>query len=538
MTSPHLSSPPSIISERMLSLLLADPPLALDHAAHNPADAPVLLSRLLVGPPLASDDLQDLLTIAAAEEFPLELRRMCALMAVDRKDVKLGPTFLDALAHDCEQEPALIPLLLQLAEGVPLRSSLLEDWLEVQRAEVRELAARSLLTREDHRTRAMEMLLKDGRRDIIEQAARESADAAETFTGLLGYVQLKRCVLQGASREALLDVMKAFLAPKPKKESMWTPKWETEARVDWALTRRHLSAPEQEELEPIPGTLEGSKLAVKFLLQEGMAEEAVQILCLWKAQAWAGMLEGIGATPDRRMEMRQLAEALAKLPAQQWQSTLRFLPLPLVTIWARSPKTPLEVRFKCAWRVLQAPGFNPRDCDFSTDPELLAELLEQLDELQASQLPILRVLLRAAVNLLVREPPSAEELEEQASPHFRIRDRVRLWSRQCRRFDVSLAKVLRDDLETRVWSALRRVRHVSNQLHPPAATVGALLRCTAVLQDRRHLEAVKHLEKNLSAVERRQLSEPLLMAKEMLLDPPLTDHVTVVSMAIAELRLK
>jgi hypothetical protein len=147
------------------------------------------------------------------------------------------------------------------------------------------------------------------------------------------------------------------------------------------------------------------------------------------------------------------------------------------------------------------------------------------------------VLLRAAVNLLVREPPAPGDLEEQAQPYFRLRHALRGWMLTGEKLGPALAEHLREDLVDRVWNALRRVHHEGGRLTEPLGKVAAWLRCSAVLRDKRLLEVVRTLEKHLSEHERPWLTEPLESAKQELLLPPLPDDVEVVVMAVRELRM-
>jgi hypothetical protein len=249
-------------------------------------------------------------------------------------------------------------------------------------------------------------------------------------------------------------------------------------------------------------------------------------------------------TVEDKVKLRKVAEKLARFSPGRRTHALSGLPLPLATAWARSPRTPFEVRVEAAWVALQSPDFNPRDCDLSTDPRLVMALLDRVElrpEPAAAHpgghTEALRALLRTTVNLLVRSPPSARELEEQDQPYFRLRVRLREWMLVSDKLGAELAESLREDLVDRVKNALREVHHEHERLTVPLEKVAAWLRCSAVLRDPRLLEVVKNLGKHLRGPERAHLSEPLEAAKQELLLPQLQDDVEVVVMAVRELRL-
>ena len=247
---------------------------------------------------------------------------------------------------------------------------------------------------------------------------------------------------------------------------------------------------------------------------------------------------------DDKIKLRKVAEKLAKLPPEQRRQALLGLPLPLATAWARSASTVFEVRLEAAWVALRGPRFNARDCDLSTEPRLLVALMERVELRRgpggrrwSGQLEILRVLLRATVNLLVRSPPRAAELEEQDQPYFRLRDMLREWMLVSEELGEELAESLREDLVDRVKNALRAVHHQEGQLSVPLEQVNAWLRCSAVLRDVRLLEVVKNLSQHLNPQERAFLADPLESAKQELVLPRLPDDVEVVVMAVRELRV-
>jgi hypothetical protein len=246
---------------------------------------------------------------------------------------------------------------------------------------------------------------------------------------------------------------------------------------------------------------------------------------------------------DDKVKLRQVAERIASLPPSQREKALRHLPVPLATAWARSPKTPHEVRIEAAWAALQDPDFNARDCDLSTDPRLVATLLDRVEIRREfggglrGPLGVLKVLLRATVNLLVREPPSSEELEEQAQPYFRLRQGLRMWMLAGDELGPELAESLREDLVDRVKNSLREVHHKDGQL-TVHLKVTAWLRCSAILRDPRLLEVVKTLGNHLSDRERVLLNEPLESALQELTLPRNQDDVEAVVMAVRALRIE
>jgi hypothetical protein len=247
---------------------------------------------------------------------------------------------------------------------------------------------------------------------------------------------------------------------------------------------------------------------------------------------------------DDKIKLRKVAEKLARLSPEQRKEALRGLPVPLATAWARSASTAFEVRVEAAWVALRGPDFNARDCDLSTDPRLLVALMERIDlrrgpggERWSGPLEILRVLLRATVNLLVRSPPRSGDLEEQGQPYFRLRAMLREWMLGSDELGAGLAASLREDLVDRVKNALRAVHHQDDQLSVPLDQVNAWLRCSAVLRDVRLLEVVKNLGQHLNPQERAFLADPLESAKQEMVLPRLPDDVEVVVMAVRELRV-
>ncbi len=247
---------------------------------------------------------------------------------------------------------------------------------------------------------------------------------------------------------------------------------------------------------------------------------------------------------DDKLKLRKVAEKLARLSPPRRKEALRGLPMPLATAWARGASTAFEVRLEAAWVALRGPDFNARDCDLSTDPRLLVALMERIDlrrgpggERWGGPLGIVRVLLRATVNLLVRAPPRSGELEEQDQPYFRLRAMLREWMLVSEELGAELAESLREDLVDRVKNALRAVHHQDDQLSVPLDQVNAWLRCAAVLRDARLLEVVKKLGQHLNPQERAFLADPLESAKQELVLPRLPDDVEVVVMAVRELRV-
>ncbi|MFY0527141.1 hypothetical protein ACN28I_29690 [Archangium gephyra] len=225
------------------------------------------------------------------------------------------------------------------------------------------------------------------------------------------------------------------------------------------------------------------------------------------------------------------------MPRREIEWLRGALPVPLATAWARSHKTPREVRRVAAAVALRDPQFDPKDCTLSDDAWLLAQLFQELPYSLENSTKAAQVLLRAAVNLLVHHPPSQQELEEQSAPYFQIREHVRNWVRTPRHPELEVPSLLRADLTDRVWNALRRVHHDGRSLVPSRQVVEAWLECAAVLRDRRLLDAVEKLEATLRDEERAALSETLRQVKEELVLRPNEDDVEVVILALKELRV-
>lgn len=218
---------------------------------------------------------------------------------------------------------------------------------------------------------------------------------------------------------------------------------------------------------------------------------------------------------------QRVAEALARLSAERLSEVLWRLPERLAEAWARSARTPRRVRLVALWVALHAPGLEAREVDLSEDGWLLAELLDRMAASFERSRPVLEELLRAAVRLMVRRPPSAAELREQTDTYARVSEHLRGWVLGPQ--GPELCRLLRSELVEQVGRALRE------GAERPVPVLECWLRCAGVLRERRLAEGLERLEERLPG--------PVREAREELALAPLVDDVETVVLALGELRV-
>ncbi|HYO73886.1 MAG TPA: hypothetical protein VEU33_48245, partial [Archangium sp.] len=527
------------LDEPTLKRLVKEPELALRRLEREPRHATRLIAGLLKDnlDALSEEEVERLLHAAALETVPAELRARIASTLLQQEEAPDVESFLEALARDAADSPAGMTLLLQYTERSDVPTRLALKWLASPHQEVRELSAVSLIRSRKSWLLALNVLLEDGRRERIAELAQEyeekfgqSLEQKHWLREALAYVQLGRC-LRMVSRGALADVLKAGSPLGWQLCDTW--------QDDFFAPQEGLPGALPQELPPIDERLELTLLELRLLLDVGMEKEALQLLEYgnggYKQSLMTGLLADIPA--EDKMRQRRLAKLLGQLSRGELERIRRALPVPLATVWARSPKTPREVRRMAATVALGDPQFDSKDCTLSDDAWLVAQLFEDLPYHLRDSMKAAQVLLRAAVNLLVHRPPSQQELEEQSAPYVQVREHVRGWVRTPRHSELEVPSLLRADLTDRVWNALRGVHHDGRSLVPSRQVVEAWLECAAVLRDRRLLDAVEKLEATLRDEERAALSETLRRVKEELVLRPNEDDVEVVILALKELRV-
>jgi hypothetical protein len=421
-----------------------------------------------------------------------------------------------------------VSVLSEYAGHLKVPKALAGSWLEHARPEVRELGAVQLIRTPCWLIHALNVLLDDGKRELIARLEQESAEP-QLLKQVLAYVQLGR-YRKAPSQEALRDVARAG-SPYLWRPSKWTKAW----REGWEVLK-DLAGASPEELPDWTNELALTQLMVTLLLEGEMWNDALGLLPPERPEVW-DMLLGVKAQQvlieDKRAR-RKLAETFAQLSHSDLRWLIRRMPVSLATAWARSNKTPRFVRLEAAWMALYAPDFDPKDCNLSDDAWLVAGLFEKFDRAGERPISVLEVLLRAAVNLLVRRHADSMS-EEHLEACSRVRMYVRQWVLMESELGAKLARTLREDLADRIWNALREVHHDGKELIPSVQVVEAWLNCASVLRDRRLLDAVERLEPALRDPERAALAEALQGAKEDLKHPPLENDSTVVVLALKEL---
>jgi hypothetical protein len=242
------------------------------------------------------------------------------------------------------------------------------------------------------------------------------------------------------------------------------------------------------------------------LLKEGRSgSEALSFVFLPELDAHTDRelaIASLCALGERYRDVAPAAQFIARLPEA------------LVTLAARSPKTPMMLRLAALSVVVAQPDFDADKLDLSGNPELLVWML---DHWRSQLNPLVAVVaLDRTFRLLVDQPLDTTS-QDDTSTHLRaLRESVRRLK--------SDPELFREVIRKRLRYQLLKVRYSKGMLVPAIEVVEAWLRATAWVRDwpdGRLARDIEELVSRLNPREAATLSSVLAVVRPELAKPPL-----------------